>query len=94
MTVNLCSIVSVYKIPVKFDLMVFNYLLFIEQDVCAGVPIFVEHWGGDNLQFYPNFALFSTLGGMQFDHYCFHVSKLSEDQKKSLPKIEEFLLPE
>ena len=28
----------------------------------AGVPIFVEHWG-DNLQFYPNFALFSTLGG-------------------------------
>ena len=26
------------------------------------VRIFVEHWG-DNLQFYPNFALFSTLGG-------------------------------
>ena len=23
-----------------------------------GVPIFVEHWRGDNLQFYPNFALF------------------------------------
>ena len=27
----------------------------------AGVPIFVEHWG-NNLQFYPNFALYSTLG--------------------------------
>ena len=27
------------------------------------VPIFDEHWGvGDNLQFYPNFVLFSTLG--------------------------------
>ena len=25
------------------------------------VQIFVEHWG-DNLQFYPNFALFLTLG--------------------------------
>ena len=28
----------------------------------AVVQIFVEHWRGDNLQFYPNFALFSTLG--------------------------------
>ena len=26
------------------------------------MPIFVEHWV-DNLQFYPNFALFLTLGG-------------------------------
>ena len=40
--------------------------------------------GGDNLQFYPNFALFSTLGGMKLDHYFFHVSKSSADQKKGL----------
>ena len=29
----------------------------------AWVPIFVEHWGEGNLQFYPSFALFLTLGG-------------------------------
>ena len=41
--------------------------------------------GGYNLQlFFRNFALFSTLGGMKLDHDCFHVSKLSEDQKKGL----------
>ena len=38
--------------------------------------------GGDNLQFYPNFALFSTLGGMNLDHDFFQGSKLSEDPKK------------
>ena len=38
--------------------------------------------GGDNLQFYPNVAQFSTLGGMKLGHYFFHVSKSSEDQKK------------
>ena len=59
-----------------------------------GVPIFAEHWGGDNLQFYPNFALFSTLGGMNLDHDFFQVSKLSEDQKKrSSQKLERFLSP-
>ena len=52
----------------------------------AGVPIFVEHWGGDNLQFYPNFALFSTLGGMNLNHDIVQVSKLSEDQKKVFTK--------
>ena len=36
-------------------------------DLQPGVPIFVEHWG-DDLQFYPNFALFSTLEGMNLDH--------------------------
>ena len=47
--------------------------------------------GGDNFQFYPNFALFSTLGGMNFDHDFVQVSKLSEDQKKkSSPKMEHF----
>ena len=40
--------------------------------------------GGDNLQFYPNFALFSTLGGMNLEEDFFQVSKLSEDQKKGL----------
>ena len=44
------------------------------------VPIFVEHWG-DNLQFYPNFSLFSTLGGMNLDHDFVHVWKFSEDQR-------------
>ena len=38
--------------------------------------------GGDNLQVYPNFALFSTLGRMNLDHDFVQVSKLSEDQKK------------
>ena len=58
--------------------------------VYPGVPIFVEHWGY-NLQFYPNFALFSTLGGMNLDHDFFQASILSEDQKKrSSPKLEHF----
>ena len=38
--------------------------------------------GGDNLQFYPNFALFSTLGVMNLDHDFVQVWKFSEDQKK------------
>ena len=48
--------------------------------------------GWDNLQFYPNFALFSTLGGINLDHDFVQVSKLSEDPKKrrSSPKIERF----
>ena len=44
---------------------------------------------GDNLQFYPNFALFSTLEEMKLAHNFFHVSKLSEEQtKKVVTKIE------
>ena len=39
--------------------------------------------GGDNLQFYLNFALFSTLGGMNLDHDFVQVWKFSEDQKKN-----------
>ena len=59
--------------------------------VQPGVPIFVEHWGGDNLQFYSNFALFSTLRGMNLDHDFFQVSNSSEDQKKwSSLKVEHF----
>ena len=50
--------------------------------------------GGDNLQFYPNFALFLTLGGMNLDHDFVQVSKLSEDPKKrSSPKMEHFFPP-
>ena len=46
--------------------------------------------GGDNSQFYPNFALFSTVGGINLDHDFVQVSKLSEDQQKnrSSPKME------
>ena len=36
------------------------------------------------MQFYPNFFLFSTLGGINLDHDFFQLSKLSENQKKSL----------
>ena len=47
--------------------------------------------GEDNLQCYPNFALFSTLGGMNLDQDFFQVSKLSEDQKRrSSPEMEHF----
>ena len=62
-------------------------------DERLGVQIFVEHWG-DNLQFYPNFALFSTLGEMNLDHHFFQVSKLSEEQNnRSSPKMEHFFTP-
>ena len=55
-----------------------------------GVPIFVEHWR-DNLLFYPNFALFLTLEGMNLHHDFVQVSKLSEDHKKRpSPKMEHF----
>ena len=37
--------------------------------ICRG-QIFIEHCG-DNLQFYPNFELFSRLGGMNLDHDFF-----------------------
>ena len=47
--------------------------------------------GGDNLQFYPSFSLFSTLGGMNLDHNFVQVSKLSENHKKrSSSKMEHF----
>ena len=47
--------------------------------------------GGDNLQFYPTFGLFSTLEEMNLDHDFVQVSKLSENQKKSSsPKREHF----
>ena len=48
--------------------------------------------GGGNLQFYPNFALILTLGGINLNHNFFQVSKLSEDKKKT-PEIEQFFPP-
>ena len=69
-------------------LLIFHFTMSLSY---TGEPIFVEHWGGDNLQFYPNFALFSTLGWMNLDHDFFQVSKLSEEQKKrSSPKMKHF----
>ena len=47
--------------------------------------------GGDNLQFYPNFALFSTLGGMNLDHDIVEVWKFSENKKKM--QMEHFFSP-
>ena len=50
--------------------------------------------GGDNLQFYPNFALFSTLGRMNLDQDFFQVSKLREDQKKRFsPEMKYIFFP-
>ena len=47
--------------------------------------------GGGNLKCYPNFGVFLTLGGMNFDQDFIQVSKLSENQKKkSSAKIEHF----
>ena len=58
------------------------------------MPILVGHWRENNLRFYPNFALFSTLGGMNLDHNFFHVSKLSANQKKKVfTKFQEFFFP-
>ena len=59
---------------------------------------FLEQWcrsllsigGGDNLQFYPNFALFSTLGGMNLDHDYVQVWKFSENQKIKNKQMELF----
>ena len=46
------------------------------------------------MQFYPNFALFSTLGGMNLDQDFFQMSKLSEDQKRRFsPEMEYFFCP-
>ena len=49
--------------------------------------------GWDNLQFYPNFSLFSTLRGMNLDHNFFQVYKLSEGQKKVFTKIGRVFFP-
>ena len=45
--------------------------------------------GGDNLQFYPNFALFSTLGGMNLDHEFGNLVKTKKMQMEHcFPRIQ------
>ena len=61
--------------------------------ILAGVPILVEHWRENNFWFYPSFALFSTLEGMNLDHDFFQVSKLRADQKKVFTKISRGFFP-
>ena len=60
---NLQNALRVYtKYPVfTYGLLSLYYTSKDKNALSPVVPIFVEHWG-DNLQFYPNFALFSTLG--------------------------------
>ena len=48
--------------------------------------------GGNNLQFFSKFALFSTLGGMNLDHDFVQVWKFSEYQKKNANRT--LFLPE
>ena len=49
-----------------------------------GVPIFDEHWR-DNLPFYPNFALFSTLGGWTSTAIFFRLAnEVKTKEKKGL----------
>ena len=58
-----------------------------------GCQSLLRIWG-DHLQFYPNFALFSTFGGMNLNHDFVQVRKLIEDPKKrSSPKMEHFFSP-
>ena len=57
MTISDRSILAFFKCYIAKHLCSPRYVL------PTRVPIFIEHWGGNNLQFYPNFALFSTLGG-------------------------------
>ena len=45
------------------------------------------------MQFYPNFAPFSTLGGMNPDQDFFQVSKLGKDQKKVFTRNGTFFSP-
>ena len=46
------------------------------------------------MQFYPNFALFSRLGGMNLDHDFVQMSKLSEDQKNKVVTNNEHFFPQ
>ena len=73
------------------ELITSTYWIRIAREVILELHYSLAQWcrfmvsiGGDNLQFYSNFAQFSTLGGMNLDHGCFQASKLSEDQKKGL----------
>ena len=73
--------------------MVFTYIWQKDVAKISKVPGAQRQWCksllsivGDNLQFYSNFALFSTLRGMSLDQDFFQMSKLSEDQNKKTKK--------
>ena len=51
--------------------------------ISSGADLCRALGGGDNLQFYPNFALFSTLGVRTIDHDLVQIWKFSEDQKNA-----------
>ena len=66
-----------------------SYILQKDVAKISKVPGAQRQWcksllsiGGDNLHFYPNFALFLTLREISLDQDFFQMSKLSEDQKK------------
>ena len=61
----------------------FSELVTAIRSCVWGCRSLLSIWGY-NLQFYPNFALFSILGGMNLDHDFVQVGKLSKDQKKGL----------
>ena len=49
---------------------------------------------GDNLQFYPNFTLFSWLGRINLDHNFFSGEQIKlRPKKRSSPKMEHFFSP-
>ena len=55
-----------------------------------GVQIFVERWGGDNLQFYPNFQDW----GMNVDHDFFLGEQIKwRPKKRSSTKMKHFYSP-
>ena len=68
----------------------FNFLNFYCNQWCRS--LLSIGGGGGNLQFYPNFALFSTLEEMNLDHDFVQVWKFSEDQKKNASRT--LFLPE
>ena len=51
---------------------IFNSLVIQKPlDPEQGRKFLLSIGGGNNLQFYPNFSLFSTLGGINLDHNSF-----------------------
>ena len=62
--------------------------------IYAGVPIFVEHWGGIICNFTPILPYFEHWGGMNLDHDFVQVSNLSEDQKKGLHQKRNSFFPQ
>ena len=83
------SVARLCFVPLPATLMIVSHKPVSSTFVCLCFIFSQNPWcrsllsiGGDNLQFYPNFALFSTLGGMNLDHDFVQVWKFSVDQKK------------